>query len=114
MATMATTPKASVTIFPPTAAQAPWAKGSRKAAVMGPEATPPESKAMAVKILGTKKDSAMAMAYPGMRNQRMDTPVSTRTMARPMDAATPMDRLAPMAEEGMAPSVISSTCRLRT
>ena len=42
------TPKASVTMLPPTATQAPWAKGSRKAAAMGPEATPPESKAMAV------------------------------------------------------------------
>ena len=48
MATMATTPKASVTILPPTATQAPCASGSRKAAVMGPEATPPASKAMAV------------------------------------------------------------------
>ena len=81
---------------------------------MGPEATPPESKAMAVKILGTKKDSTMAMAYPGMRSHRMEIPVSTRTMASPMDAATPADSAAPMAELGIAPSVISSTCRLRT
>ena len=55
MATMATTPKASVTTFPPTARQAPVASGSRNVAVMGPEATPPESKAMAVKMSGTKK-----------------------------------------------------------
>ena len=61
MATMATTPKASVTIFPPTAMQVPWAKGSRKVAVIGPEATPPESKAIAVKIFGTKKERPMAM-----------------------------------------------------
>ena len=60
MATMATTPKASVTTLPPRASQAPMAKGSRKVAVMGPEATPPESKAMAVKIFGTKKDMTMA------------------------------------------------------
>ena len=33
---------------------------------MGPEATPPESKAMAVKILGTKKDMTMAARYPGI------------------------------------------------
>ena len=62
MATMATTPKASATTSPPTARQAPVAKGSRKVAVMGPEATPPESKATAVKIFGTKKDSPMARA----------------------------------------------------
>ena len=55
MATMATTPKASVTTFPPTARHAPVASGSRKVAVIGPEATPPESNAMAVKMSGTKK-----------------------------------------------------------
>lgn len=41
--------------------QAPWAKGSRKVAVIGPEATPPESKAIAVKIFGTKKERPIAM-----------------------------------------------------
>ena len=61
IATMATMPKASVRIFPPMLSQAPMVKGNRKAAVIGPLATPPESKAMAVKILGTKKDSARAM-----------------------------------------------------
>ena len=35
-------------------------------------------------------------------------PVSTRVMARPMEIATPMDRLALMALPGMAPEVISS------
>ena len=58
IATMATTPKASVTTLPPSASQAPMAKGSRNVAVIGPEATPPESKAMEVKIFGTTKDSA--------------------------------------------------------
>ena len=58
MATIATTPKASVTRLPPTASQAPRAKGSRNVAVMGPEATPPESKATDVKICGTTKLSA--------------------------------------------------------
>ena len=32
------------------------AKGSKNVAVMGPDATPPESKAMAVNMLGTRKD----------------------------------------------------------
>ena len=62
MATMATTPKASVRMSPPTASQAPMAKGRRKVAVMGPEATPPESKATAVKMRGTKKLKASARA----------------------------------------------------
>ena len=46
--------------LPPTASLAPMASGSMNVAVMGPEATPPESKAMAVNILGTKKLSASA------------------------------------------------------
>ena len=62
MATMATTPKASDMMSPPTAWQAPMAKGSRKVAVMGPLATPPESKAMPVKMVGTKKASPRATA----------------------------------------------------
>ena len=60
MATMDTTPKASVTTLPPSALHAPWANGNKNVAVMGPEATPPESKAMAVKIFGAKKDMTMA------------------------------------------------------
>ena len=64
---------------------------------MGPEATPPESNAMAVKIFGTKKDRQRAMVYPGMRNHKMEMPVSTRSMAIPTDAATPRDRDIPMA-----------------
>ena len=62
MATIATTPKASVAISPPTAAHAPMAMGKRKVAVIGPEATPPESKAMEVKIGGTKGISTSATA----------------------------------------------------
>ena len=62
MATMVTTPNASVTTLPPTVMHAPMAKGSKNVAVIGPEATPPESKAMAVKTGGTMKDNAMAMA----------------------------------------------------
>ena len=41
----------------------------------------------------------------------MDTPVMTRTMARPMDTATPTDRLVLMAFPGMAPEVILITSR---
>ena len=61
IATIATTPNASAIIFPPTDRQAPMAKGRRKVAVIGPDATPPESKAMAVNILGTKKERTSAI-----------------------------------------------------
>lgn len=51
-----------LTTSPPTAVQAPCASGSRKVAVIGPDATPPESNAIAVKIFGTNnvRNSAMA------------------------------------------------------
>ena len=55
MATSATTPKASVARFPPAAVHSPIVIGSRKAAVIGPEATPPESKAIAVNSFGHRK-----------------------------------------------------------
>lgn len=48
-ATSATTPKASVVMFPPTPVHAPMAIGKRNVDVMGPLATPPESKAMPTK-----------------------------------------------------------------
>ena len=48
MATKATMPKASVSTLPPRARLTPIINCSIKVAVIGPEATPPESKAMAV------------------------------------------------------------------
>ena len=50
MATIATIPKALERTFscPPRTAHAPMAKGRMKLEVRGPEATPPESNAMAV------------------------------------------------------------------
>ena len=65
---------------------------------------------MAVKIFGTKKDSASASTYPGITSHRMEMPVSTRSMARPTDTDTPMDRLFCSAAPEMAPSVKFSTC----
>ena len=68
-ATRATIPKASVTTLPPRAVQAPMANGSRNVDVMGPLATPPESKAMPTKIGGTNRVSNSARAYPGISTQ---------------------------------------------
>ena len=98
MATIATIPKASAIIFPPTALQAPMAKESKKVAVMGPEATPPESKAMAVKILGTKRVKIRAIKYPGINKYIMEIPVITLIIANPTERHTPMDKPLPMAE----------------
>ena len=57
MATMATTPNASVVTSPPTAAHAPMDMDSMNVAVMGPDATPPESNDSARKESGTKHES---------------------------------------------------------
>ena len=106
MDTMATIPNASLTIFPPIAWHTPMANGRRKVAVIGPDATPPESNAIAVNIFGTKKDRQMAITYPGRINQKTEIPVSTRTIARPTDTATPRERLNPMDLPEIAPEVI--------
>ena len=47
--------EASVTTLPPSAVHAPMASGSRKVEVMGPLATPPESKAMPTNTDGTNR-----------------------------------------------------------
>ena len=44
----------------------------------------------------------------------METPVSTRTMARPTEMETPAESAVPMALAEMAPSVTSSTCLFST
>ena len=44
----------------------------------------------------------------------MDIPVRIRSMASPMETATPTDRLVLSALPAMAPEVISSTCLFST
>ena len=85
------------------------ANESRKVAVIGPDATPPESNAIAVNIFGTKNDKISATAYPGIKNQKIEIPVNTRIMASPRDTPTPMDKLKLIAPAVIVPEVISST-----
>ena len=56
MATRAITPKASSAGFPPLAPEAPRVNERIKVLVIGPLATPPESKAIPVKSLGQIKE----------------------------------------------------------
>ena len=78
-------------------------------AVIGPDATPPESNAIAVNIFGTKNERISAAAYPGITNQKIEIPVSTRIIASPRETATPMERLRLIDPALMAPDVMSST-----
>ena len=63
IATMATMPNASVSTdsAPLTVTQAPTASGRMNVEVSGPEATPPEAKAIAVYIPGTKNERPSEM-----------------------------------------------------
>ena len=114
MATIATTPKASVVTSPPNALHAPMASGNRNVAVIGPLATPPESKAMAVKIGGVKNVSTAAIRYPGTNRYIIGIPTTIRIIASATEMATPMDRLVLKAFAGIAPAVISNTCLFST
>jgi hypothetical protein len=60
IAIIAMTPKASVMGLPPAVDEAPNVNDRMKVEDIGPEATPPESKAMAVKRGGLQKVSAKA------------------------------------------------------
>ena len=63
MATIATIPNAWVSTdsAPLTVTHAPTASGRMNVDVSGPDATPPESNAIAVYMPGTKKDSPSEM-----------------------------------------------------
>ena len=76
-ATKATIPKASVIKLPPRASHTPMLSGSKNVEVIGPLATPPESKAIPIKISGTSLDKIKAMIYPGITNQLIEMPVKT-------------------------------------
>ena len=104
---MATTPKPSVATFPPTAAHAPSASGRTKLAVIAPEATPPESKAIAVNMSGTKTVKTNAIQYPGIRKYIIGMCKIILSIASPTDAATPHIKLVLNAFFGIAPAVIS-------
>ena len=77
--------------------------------VIGPLATPPESKAMPTNSGGTSRESTSAMRYPGIRIHWTGTPVSTRSMASPTLTATPTDRHRFIAPAEMEPLVTSCT-----
>ena len=56
-----TSPNTCTAMIGVIALAAPWTKERMNAAVIGPDATPPESKAMPTNIFGTKKVSVSAM-----------------------------------------------------
>ena len=88
-------------------------KARMKVEAMGPEATPPESKAMAVNMRGQKHMSSSAAPYPGMRKNQRLVPESTRYMAMATASETPAERAASMSLRRMAPPETCSTCSVR-
>ena len=109
MATIATMPKASVRMFPPRAVVTPMLSASRKVAVMGPDATPPESNAIEEKTSSVKKVRSRATNYPPVRKFMMEMPVSARRIAMPTEMPTPAPSAKDSAFFGIAPAVTSST-----
>ena len=67
IATNATMPKPSRNGFPPIDCDTPKEKASKNELDKGPEATPPESNAIAVNKGGEKNERISAIAYPGRR-----------------------------------------------
>ena len=67
VATKAITPNPSIIGSPPVADDAPKARESTKEAVIGPEATPPESKAIALNMVGQKNNNKRAILKAGIR-----------------------------------------------
>ena len=107
MATMATNPKPCVAKSPPNAEHTPNAKGSKKLAVIAPEATPPESKAIAVNISGTKKVKTNAIKYPGIKKYIMLRFNKILSIASPTENAMPIIKLPLNACCGIPPEVTS-------
>ena len=79
---------------------------------MAPEATPPESKAMAVNILGDRKDKSRANAYPGARRTQTGHPVSSRSSDRATEMPTPTLKTSSMVRRRMVPPETVSTLSL--
>ena len=87
--------------------QRPIEKGIRKVVVIGPVATPPESKAIDVNILGVKKESDIAKIYPGIKKYIIGIPKNMRIIDNPTAKAILIERLNLIAFQGIEPSVRS-------
>ena len=110
MATKDITPNPSA-IFPAT----PWQKAKMKVAVIGPEATPPESKAIPTKIWSTLLDRISDKRKPGTISiHRAKPSILILKMASITAKATPIDRATRIFFLGIEPPVTSSTCSART
>ena len=93
--------------------QAPCASGNKNVAVIGPEATPPESNAIAVKILGTKKVKTKAINKPGTIIYMIEKSKTILVSDRPIAKETPTDKENNITLSDIAPSVICSTCLVK-
>ena len=81
--------------------------------VIGPLATPPESKAIAVKSFGAKKVSNKHDPYIGSKNHHILMPVKTRRREIPTAMDTPMHNRINIVFRDKTPLVSSLTCLVR-
>ena len=69
---MAIIPKPSINISAPSIMdEAPWENANKNVAVIGPEATPPESNPIPTKIFGMKYERIIAIENPGPRTSKV-------------------------------------------
>lgn len=112
IATKEITPKESE--FEPLQLAAPNVKESIKVEVNGPEATPPESNAIAEKSEGLKIIKIIASKYPGIKMSFKSKPITARNNANPIAIAVPIERNKSKTFLLIVPPETCSTCSLKT
>lgn len=116
IAIIAITPNPSTRTFAVgIASAAPCAKARMKVAVIGPDATPPESYAIPTKMDGTKYDNRADRANPGKRKCHNLSPgMSMRIIDMVTAKAIPIDSVTKIFFFLMCPDVTDSTCSVNT
>ena len=112
MATSAITPNPSE--VPPAPEFEPSANESTKVEVIGPEATPPESNAIAVKVSGHQIINKSAITYPGTIMYIKLNPKIPRIIVRPIAIAAPIERKININFRFIVPPLNDSTCSVKT
>ena len=109
IATKAITPKESVPLF-----EAPIVNDKIKVEVKGPEATPPESKAIPVNKSGLKIISISAKEYPGIKIHFISKAQMHLKSDNPIASAVPTDKNSSKNFRLIVPPLTPSTCSLKT
>lgn len=114
IATRATIPNPSRNGFPPIACDIPSEKASKNELDNGPDATPPESNAIAVNKGGEKNERDSAIMYPGIRIKVRGIEYTILIIARATAKETPREKKMSMIFFEIVPLETSLTCSVNT